>query len=133
MDFKSYRKLMTTKTILASLLCVCAMAQSNHPPVLACNMKAIGSAERPRYDVLLKKLKASVKQQRELKDGYAWELDAKGISLPEAAEWVTMERRCCPFLTLQLEAVGNDLNYWVKLTGPEGAKAFLVDEFKLGQ
>ena len=94
-------------------------------------MKAISSSERSRYDVLLKKLKASVKQQRELKDGYAWELDGKGISLPEAAEWVTMERRCCPFLTLQLEAVGNDLDYWVKLTGPEGAKAFLVAEFKL--
>src|SRR6266566_9827389 len=57
---------------------------------------------------------------------YAWELDGKGISLPEAAEWVAMERWCCPFLTLQLEAVGSDLNYWMKLTGPDGAKAFLV-------
>ena len=24
-----------------------------------------------------------------------------------------------------IEAVGNDLNYWVKLTGPEGARLFL--------
>lgn len=109
------------------------MAQSTHPAVLACNMKAISSSERSRYDGLLKKLKASVKQQRELRDGYAWELDGKGISLPEAAEWVTMERRCCPFLTLQLEAVGNELNYSVKLTGPEGVKAFLITEFKLSR
>src|ERR1051326_7216130 len=122
---------MTMKTALASLLCACAIAQSTHPAVLACIINASSSSERSRFDVLLKKLKASVKQQRELKDGYAWELDGKGISLPEAAEWVTMERRCCPFLTLQLEAVGNDLDYWVKLTGPEGAKAFLGAEFKL--
>src|SRR5215510_9497733 len=108
---------MTMKTALVTIICVCAMAQSNHLPALACNMKAISSSERPRYDLLLKKLKASVKQQRELADGYAWELDGKGISLPETAEWVTMERRCCPFLTLQLEAIGNDLNYWIKLSG----------------
>ena len=36
-----------------------------------------------------------------------------------------------PVPTLQLEAIGNGLNYWVKLTGPEGAKAFLVAEFKV--
>ena len=107
------------------------MGQSNHQPVVTCNMKAISSSKRPLYDVLLKKLKALVKQQRELKDGYAWKLDGNGISLPEAAEWVALERWCCPFLTLQLEAVGNELNYWVKLTGPDGAKAFLVAEFKL--
>ena len=121
-----------TKVVLASLLCAGAMAQSNsQPPVLACNMKAISAADRPRYNVLLKKLKVAVKQQRELTDGYAWELDGKSITLPEAAEWVTMERRCCPFLTLQLEATGGETNYWINLKGPAGVKAFLVAEFKI--
>ena len=107
------------------------MAQSK-PPVLACNMKAISSTERPRYNVLLQKLKTAVKQQREIADGYAWELEGKAIGLPEAAEWVTMERRCCPFLTLQLEATGNETNYWINLRGPTGVKAFLVEEFEIG-
>ena len=123
-----------TKTILASLLCACAMAQSNPAtPVLACNMKAIGSTERIRYNVLLQQIKTAVKQQRELADGYAWEVDGKTISLPEAAEWVAMERRCCPFLTLQLEATGNEANYWINLKGPAGVKAFLAAEFKIAR
>jgi hypothetical protein len=123
-----------TKAILAALICVCALAQTETPgPILACNMKAISSADRPRYNVLLRKIKAAVKQQRELPDGYAWELDGKSITLPETAEWVMMERRCCSFLTLQIEATGNQINYWVNLKGPEGVKAFLVSEFGIGR
>jgi hypothetical protein len=99
------------------------------PPILACNTIAISSTERSRYNELVKKLKASVKQQRELADGYAWEIDGQGIGRSEAAEWLAMERRCCPFLTLQLDATGNDANYWIKLKGPPGVKAFLLEEF----
>ena len=96
-------------------------------------MNAISSTKRPRYNVLMQKLKTAVVQQREIADGYAWELEAKTISLPEVAEWVSMERRCCPFLTLQLEAAGNETGYWLNLKGPAGVKAFLVEEFGIGR
>ena len=123
-----------TKSIVASLLCACAMAQSNQStPVLACNMKAISSTERIRYNTLLEKLKTAVQQQKELADGYAWDLNGKRITLPEAAEWMTMERRCCPFLTLQLEATGNEVDFRINLKGPAGVKAFLVSEFGIGR
>ena len=122
------------KAILTSMLGACLMAQSNKPtPVLACNMKAISSAERSRYNELTKKIKSAVRHQRELAEGYAWELDGKTASMPEVAEWMTMERRCCPFLTLQLEAVGNGTDYVVKLLGPDGVKAFLVTEFGIAK
>jgi len=94
-------------------------------------MKAIGPTERPRYDSLMKKIKKAVKRQRELTEGYAWDLDGTIASMPEVAESVTLERRCCPFLTLQLEASGDGPDYSVKLLGPEGVKAFLVSEFGL--
>ena len=106
------------------------MAQSQKStPILACNMKAISSSERPRYDVLTKKIKAAVKRQRELSEGYAWELAGASAAMPEVAEWMAMERRCCPFLTLQLEATGNGPDFVVKLLGPDGVKAFLMSEF----
>jgi len=97
--------------------------------VLACDTEAISAVERTRYSFLVSKLKEAVMQQQETSDGYAWEVNGDTISLPEAAEWVAMERRCCPFLTLQLEAPGQGTSYWIKLSGPEGAKAFLVAEF----
>jgi hypothetical protein len=40
-------------------------------------------------------------------NGYAFKLDAKAVTLTETAEWITMERLCCPFLTLQLSTAGN--------------------------
>ena len=122
------------KAILTSMLGACLMAQSNKlTPILACNMKAINSTERPRYDALTRKIKSAVRHQRELSEGYAWELDGKTVSIPEVAEWMTMERRCCPFITLQLEAVGNGTEYVVKLLGPDGVKAFLVSEFGIAK
>lgn len=116
------------------MLGACLMAQSNKPTlVLACNMKAISSAERSRYGTLTKKIKSAVRHQRELADGYAWELNGNTVGMPEVAEWMTMERRCCPFLTLQIEAVRNGTDYVVKLLGPEGVKAFLVSEFGIAK
>jgi hypothetical protein len=106
------------------------LAQQKTPStVLACDLKGINAAERPRYSSLTRQLKAAVLQQRELPDGFAWELDGKKLSFVEAAEWITFERRCCPFLTLQLEAAGNHTSYWVKLQGPAGVKALLAKEF----
>ena len=64
-----------------------------------------------------------------MSNGYAFKLDSKTITLPEAAEWISMERLCCPLLTLQLSAAGNQA-YWVLiLTGPEGVKPLLDAEF----
>jgi hypothetical protein len=77
----------------------------------------------------MKGIKNAVRQQKELADGYAWELDGRKAAMPDVAEWMSMERRCCPFLTLQLEALGDGADFTVKLLGPEGVKAFLQSEF----
>jgi hypothetical protein len=74
---------------------------------------------------------AAVRERRELTDGYAFLIAASAVTLPEAAEWVDMERRCCPFLTIQLETPGGEDDWWLRLSGPAGAKAFLAAEFSL--
>jgi hypothetical protein len=93
---------MTLATVLClSLACVgvCAAAEGDAP--LACNIKAISAAQRPRYNDLVKRLRIAVMNRSELSDGYAYKLDTKNITLPEVAEWITMERLCCPFLAFQ--------------------------------
>lgn len=121
---------MTIATICASLLCigVCA-AHDSTTPVFACNLKAISAAERPRYSDLMKRLRSATRERSELPDGYAFKVDSKTISLPEVAEWVSMERLCCPFLTLQLSASGDQADWTLKLTGPKGVKPLLQAEF----
>ena len=120
---------MTLATLLClSLLCAGACSAADDIPPLACNMKAISATERPRYNDLVKRLRTAVQERIELSDGYAYKLDTKRITLPEVAEWITMERLCCPFLTFQLDVKGNGASQ-LTLRGPVGAKAILREEF----
>jgi len=116
-------------TVLSlSLFCVgvCAAADDSAP--IACNIKAISSTERPRYNDLIKRLRIAVQDRKELLDGYAYKLETKKITLPEVAEWITMERLCCPFLTFQLDVKGNG-DSQLTMQGPDGVKAILREEF----
>src|SRR5882672_8974066 len=117
--------------VCVSLLCigVCATAQDAASPVIACNLKAISAAERPRYNHLTKRLRTAAREPQGLPDGYAFRLDGKAITLPEVAEWISLERQCCPFLTFQLSASGKQTDWSLKLTGPAGSKALLEAEF----
>jgi hypothetical protein len=123
--------MMMPTSLFACLLSIglCATTSASEPSVLACNLKAISSAERPRYNELIKRVRAAVRHRDELPDGYALRLDSKGVTLSEVGEWVAMERLCCPFLTFQLEASGSHIDWTLKLAGPQGAKQLLRFEF----
>jgi len=82
-----------------------------------------------RYGELVRRVREAVQDRTELSDGYAFKLGSKKITLPEAAEWIAMERLCCPFLVLQLSAAGNQAHWILMLTGPEGVKPLLDSEF----
>lgn len=111
-------------------MCVCAAARKRAPILLACNLNAISAAERPRYRELVKRVREAVRDRTEMRDGYAFKLDRKTITLPEAAEWMASERLCCPFLTIQVYAADNQAEWILSLTGPEGVKPLLDAEFR---
>ena len=94
---------------------------------LACNLKAVGAAHRPRYNELVGRLRSAIQERTELQDGYCYSLRSNEITPREVAEWITMERLCCPFLVFQLEAKGEAVQ--LTLSGPAGAKEILREEF----
>jgi hypothetical protein len=53
-------------------LCVGVCAAGDAP--VACNLKAISAAERPRYNDLAKRLRIAVQDRSELPDGYTYKL-----------------------------------------------------------
>jgi len=64
--------------------------------LLVCDIAAIPADQRPRYDDLIARLRLALCQLSELSDGYTYELDMERVTLLEIAEWITMERLCCP-------------------------------------
>lgn len=117
--------------LLALTFCACAaVAGPADPPRLACNLKAIKSADRPRYNDLRRTLGAATRARRELKDGLEFRLDGGVIALRDLAEWVAFERLCCPFLTFEIEAAAGTPDWRLALRGPEGVKQFLNEELK---
>jgi hypothetical protein len=109
--------------------CLCAAPQSDGPAIIACDLTGIRSADRPRYNELFKRLRTAIRYRTEVSNGYGFRLDSTTISLPEAAEWMNMERLCCPFLTFQLSTSGNQQFWLLTITGPEGTKKLLDAEF----
>jgi hypothetical protein len=95
----------------------------------ACNLGALTKDERAQHARDSKTLLDSVQETKELKNGYAFRIPA--ASLLTAAQWITFERRCCPFFTFELQQSRDRGPVWLSVTGSEGVKEFIKGEFGL--
>ena len=101
--------------------------QSETP--FACSLTALSAAERDLHRDLGKKLRAAVKETRELPNGYAFRLSGERQTVAMVANWISFERLCCPFFTFQLEIGSEETPIWLRMTGREGVKQFMRSEF----
>ena len=98
------------------------MDQPDAALCIACNLHAFTTEQRKRYNNLLAELAPLAGQVRELEDGY--EIAFPVETAISVAEFVTLERLCCPFLTFTVQlAPASSLR--LSLTGPDGAKEIL--------
>ena len=63
----------------------------------ACDMTAIAPEQRGAHVATIEKLFRLVQSKRELPDGYAFELPNEADVLRTSAEFISLERLCCPF------------------------------------
>jgi hypothetical protein len=96
---------------------------------IACDLDAISAGDRPRYNELRKMLTASAIGKRELPDGIAVQISTEGMPLPQLAEWISFERKCCPFFDFRIEIAPASGPVWLSLTGRSGVKEFLAHAF----
>jgi hypothetical protein len=94
----------------------------------ACDMTAIAADQRGTHFATIEKLFRAVEDLRELPNGYAFKLSNDPQLLLTAAQFVALERLCCPFFgfTLEIEREGGAV--WLSLTGREGVKPFIIAE-----
>jgi hypothetical protein len=103
------------------------IGESNSVPI-ACRPDALTPAQRDRSRALREELAASTQETRAGADGYEFRLRDDPDVFRKAAEWITLERRCCPFMAFDLRWAQGESSPVLGVTGPEGTKEFLAGE-----
>jgi hypothetical protein len=97
----------------------------------ACNTNGIPLEKRARYGELVEALLQAIDERRELPDGYSFRVDNGRMTTDQLVEWVNLEKQCCPFFGFQILWEPENGPVWLRLTGPQGVKDFILAEFGL--
>lgn len=101
------------------------MRETDSEPPLACDFGAMDAEQRERYRALRRLLGEDFMEARELDTGYAFRHSPEADVLVALAEYVSLERLCCPFFDFAIEVRHGGAEVWLRMTGPEGAKGIL--------
>ncbi len=98
-------------------------ASSKHESPFACDRLALDAeARRRHFGELWPALRLTRKAVRELPNGYEFQFPANLNTMALVAEWAAGERRCCPFLDIELRMEQEGGPFWLRLTGRKGTK-----------
>jgi hypothetical protein len=89
---------------------------------IACDLTALDAGQMERKRSLQERLSAEV---RELPDGYAFRHSSEPSVLLALAEFVTLERLCCPFFDFRIDVGRDGGPVWLRMRGGEEAKEIL--------
>ena len=96
---------------------------------VACDMTAFSMDERQRYQTLRTKVMNAIEEVLETPSGFRGRV-GQSVQPGEIAEWMSLERRCCPFLDLGLCLTG-DRGQWLEMHGGPDVKELLRAEFEV--
>lgn len=96
-----------------------------------CDLTAIPPEVREQHIKLAENLLSRRSLVRELPDGFALQFAGDAETLLQIVQFITLERLCCPFFRLMLEAEPQHGATWLHITGEEGIKPFIVAELGL--
>ncbi len=97
---------------------------------IACDLKALNDEQRRLHQFIGRKLRGAIREIAELSEGYALRFEPSVLLV--VAEFVSLERLCCPFLDFVLEVEREGGPLWLRLTGRQGVKEFLQTELGIG-
>lgn len=97
---------------------------------LICIPDAILRSERAAHFELGRRLFTELAEERtDLTTGIALRFSS-GV-LPLVTRFVENERKCCPFLQVEIEIAAGDGPLWLRLTGPQGTRELIEAELEL--
>ncbi len=98
---------------------------------IACNLSAMNGEQRSRYQSLRRRIHESAQQIEEVPSGYDIGFGAETETLMLLAEFISLERLCCPFFDFTIKLDAGAEQSWLTVTGPEGTKELLRSEMGL--
>lgn len=96
---------------------------------IVCDLSVLSAEQRARVEELARERFALASALRELPDGYAVGFaDASPDVLADLAEFIALDRLCCPFLRHALVSDAGTDFAWLELTGGAGAKDAIASD-----
>lgn len=89
-------------------------------------MTAIPQDQRQAHIDNSKELFSRIQEFRELENGYEFRFTDEVIV--ELAQFISLEKLCCPFLNFAIEVEEESGPVWLRLKGRDGVKAFIREE-----
>jgi hypothetical protein len=91
-------------------------------------MRALPQSERETHLKTSREIFSHIREVRELPDGYEFRMADEENFLVRIADFISLERLCCPFLAFGLDVEAEGGSVKLLLTGREGVKAFIREE-----
>jgi hypothetical protein len=104
------------------------MSTEEPSPVFACDLTALDQRQWKRHRALQAQLQGALIGVEEVSTGYRFRYTGSRIWVLRVAEFITLERLCCPFFTFGVEVAPQGA-LWLSLTGQEGVKPLIRAEF----
>jgi len=95
---------------------------------IACDMSVLSQDQRERHLTTSRELFSNLQAIQEVANGYEFRLADDPNTLLKAAEFISLEKLCCPFLNFAIEVNAEGGPVWLRLTGREGVKEFIREE-----
>ena len=97
---------------------------------IACDLTVFSISERMEHLALAKSLLEQARQIIEHKDGFTFVFEQSPLLEMQIANWVSKEKRCCPFFSFELSSTSTPPSLNLKISGPNGAKEILRSALK---
>ena len=104
------------------------VADNREQSPFVCDMSALRPEQRQSHLVNSRELFSQIRDFRELPNGYAFGFASEPDLLVRIADFISLERLCCPFLHFAIEVEAEGGPVWLHLNGREGVKAFIREE-----
>jgi hypothetical protein len=118
-------------TLLSASVGLLRMGRARGEETFACELRALSPEERRLHGELTRRLVAAIRKGQEIVDGYAFTVDEGALDWASLADWARLERRCCPFFRVRLEAAPHGGQLSLELGGAPDAKRFIESELPL--